>query len=68
MHHLYFRAFADDLPYNIVWVKLDEGPMMTANVTGTKNELINVGDRVQVTFDAVTDDVTLPRFCIVGQT
>ncbi len=68
MHQPYFRAFADDLPYNIVWVKLDEGPMMTANVVGTKNELIDVGERVQVTFDAVTDEVTLPRFRIVDRT
>ncbi len=39
--------------------------MITANVVGTPNESINVDDRVEVTFDAVTEDVTLPRFRIV---
>jgi len=66
MHQLYFKAFADDLPYNVVWVKLDEGPMVTANVVGTDNEGIEIGARVKVVFDPVTETVTLPRFRIVG--
>jgi uncharacterized OB-fold protein len=65
MHQVYYQAFAGDVPYNIVWVRLDEGPMLTANVVGTANASINVGDRVEVTFDRVTDEFTLPRFRVV---
>jgi uncharacterized protein len=65
MHQLYYRSFADVAPYNIVWVALDEGPMMTANVVGSLHEDIEVGCHVAVEFDAVTDEITLPRFRIV---
>ena len=62
MHQLYYKSFADVAPYNIVWVALDEGPMMTANVVGSLREDIEVGSRVVVEFEAVTEQVTLPRF------
>jgi uncharacterized OB-fold protein len=64
MHQLYYKSFADVAPYNIVWVALDEGPMMTANVVGSLQEDIEVGSRVVVEFEAVTEAVTLPRFRI----
>jgi hypothetical protein len=65
MHQLYYKSFADVAPYNIVWVALDEGPMMTANVVGSLREDIEVGSRVAVEFEAVTEEVTLPRFRII---
>jgi uncharacterized protein len=65
MHQMYYRAFADDIPYNVVWVKLDEGPMITSCVVGSPNEEIEVDRRVEVVFDAVTDDVVLPKFRLV---
>jgi hypothetical protein len=65
MHQLYYKAFASEAPYNIVWVALDEGPMMTSNVVGSLHEDIEIGSRVAVEFDAVTAEVTLPRFRII---
>jgi uncharacterized OB-fold protein len=62
MHQVYYRAFAQDVPYNVVWVELDEGPMMTANVVDAVKEDIEVGRRVQVAFDPVTSEITIPRF------
>jgi uncharacterized OB-fold protein len=62
MHQKYFDGFAEDIPYNVVWVKLDEGPMMTANIVGARHEDILVGAPVQLIYDHVTEYVTIPRF------
>jgi uncharacterized OB-fold protein len=61
-HKLYFPAFAADLPYNVVQVELEEGPRLTANVVGVANDRIHVGLAVEVVFDDVTAEITLPRF------
>lgn len=61
-HQVYDKAFAGDVPYNVALVQLDEGPRMYGNVVGTPNDGVKVGDRLFVTFDAVTPEITLPRF------
>ncbi|MCD6154078.1 MAG: Zn-ribbon domain-containing OB-fold protein [Syntrophobacterales bacterium] len=61
-HQLYFPSFSDEIPYNVVAVKLDEGPLMTSNMVECKNEDIRCDMRVEVFFDDVTDLVTLPKF------
>jgi uncharacterized OB-fold protein len=65
-HKLYFPAFAADLPYNVAQVELDEGPRLTANLVGVANDDIRVGLPVEVVFDDVTPEVTLPRFRPTG--
>ncbi len=66
-HNSYNAAFKDDIPYNVVLVQLDEGPRLYSNIVGTPNEEIKVGDRVAVTFDPVTDEISIPKFRIVGK-
>lgn len=61
-HQRYNQAFEGDLPYNVALIQLDEGPRMISNVTGVPNDAVKVGDRVKVTFDPVTDDISIPRF------
>lgn len=61
-HQVYHKAFADDVPYNVVLVQLDEGPRMFSNVIGVPNEQVRVGMRLKVAFDLVTPDVAIPRF------
>lgn len=58
VHKAWFPAFAEDIPYNVVQVELEEGPRLTANVVGLPNERLKVGLPVVIDFD----DVTLPRF------
>lgn len=65
-HQVYNQAFAEDVPYNVAIIQLDEGPRMISNVTGVANDAVKVGDRVEVVFDAVTDDITIPRFKPAG--
>jgi uncharacterized OB-fold protein len=58
VHKAWFPAFAQDIPYNVVQVELEEGPRLTTNVVGLPNERLKVGLPVVIDFD----DVTLPRF------
>lgn len=61
-YQLYDNAFKDDLPYNVALVQLDEGPRMFSNIVDTPNDEVKIGDRVEVIFDSVTEEVTIPRF------
>ena len=60
-HKRYFDAFADDIPYNVVQVQLDEGPRLTANLVGVRNDAITIGMPVETVFDDVTAEISLPR-------
>lgn len=62
IHQVYNQAFAGDVPYNVSLIQLDEGPRMFSNVVGIPPSEVKVGDRVQVVFDAVTPEVSIPRF------
>ena len=61
-HQLYFESFADDIPYNVIVVKLDEGPIITSNMVECRDEDIECNMPVEVVFDDVTENMTLPRF------
>lgn len=61
-HQVYNQAFANDVPYNVSLIQLDEGPRMFSNVVGVDPSDVQVGDRVSIYFDDVTDEVTIPRF------
>lgn len=62
VHQAWFPAFKAELPYNVVQVELAEGPRLTANLVDVANDAITVGMAVEVVFDDVTPEVTLPRF------
>jgi len=66
-HHLYDKAFAGDIPYNVVMVELDEGPMFIANVAGREWERIDIGMRVRAVFSDATDQVSLMHFEADGE-
>ena len=55
-------AFNDDVPYLYAIVQLDEGPRIVTNVVEIDPEQAEIGMRLKVRFDDVTDDVTLPKF------
>ncbi|MCG8543523.1 MAG: OB-fold domain-containing protein, partial [Alphaproteobacteria bacterium] len=62
MHQRYFKGFADDLPYNVVQILLDEGPMLISNLVGIDNDRIEVDMPVEVVFEEATEAFTLPKF------
>lgn len=61
-HRAYFPGFADEMPYAVVLVQLDEGPKLYSNLVGVANDEIRVGMPVEVHFEPVTEEVTLVKF------
>jgi uncharacterized OB-fold protein len=61
-HQVYNQAYAHDVPYNVALIQLEEGPRMISNVVGVAPSDVKVGDKVRAVFDAVTPDVSIPRF------
>ncbi len=55
-------AFRKNVPYNIAIIELEEGVRMMSNIVSCKQEDIEIGMPVEVVFDDVTPEVTLPRF------
>jgi uncharacterized OB-fold protein len=62
VRHATHAALAEQVPYVVALVELDEGPRIVANITGCEPEAVSVGMAVRVFFAAVTDQVTLPQF------
>ncbi len=62
MHQVYHPGFAAEVPYAVVVVELEEGPRMLSNVVGCPVGEITVGMPVEVVFEDVSADVTLPKF------
>ena len=55
-------AWKEDVPYNAAYIQLDEGLLMVTNIVGCANEDIYVGMPVEVVFEDVTAEITLPKF------
>lgn len=55
-------AFQHDTPYAPVVVEMDEGVRLLSVVTDCTPDQLQIGMPVEVTFDDVTPEITLPRF------
>jgi hypothetical protein len=55
-------AFKDATPYAPVVVEMDEGVRIVSEMIDTKPEDLRFDLVVEIAFEAVTDDVTLPKF------
>lgn len=55
-------GFENDAPYNIALIELDEGVRMMSTVVDCPNADLRIGMPVEVVFDDVTPEVTLPKF------
>ena len=70
------RGFEDETPYVIAIVQLDEGARMMTNLVDVQVDLsvvpsglrrrdgseLRIDDPVEVVFERVTDEITLPKF------
>jgi len=57
-------AFAEDVPYTIAIIELDEGPRLMSRIVNPDAGL-RIGVRVQVQFEAAAEGLVLPVFEIV---
>jgi len=55
-------AFQEDTPYAPAVVEMDEGVRVLSHVTDCPPDELEIGMRVEVVFDPVSDEVTLPKF------
>ena len=56
--HPYFS----DVPYNVALIELEEGTRLVSTLVDIELDEIRVGMAVEVVFDDVDPEVTLPRF------
>lgn len=56
------KAWEQDVPLNCSLVELEEGARIWSNVVGCPPDDVSIGMPVQIVYDDVTDEVTLPRF------
>ncbi len=55
-------AFLDDMPFVIAVVQLEEGVRLVTNVVDCDPNSVYCGMPVEVTFEPLTEAVTLPKF------
>lgn len=65
MHQNYFPAFADETPYLVAYVELEEGPFMMSTIIDPPAEL-QCGAKLEVVFDKIDDERSIPKFKVVG--
>jgi len=55
-------AFAFQVPYAVALIELDEGVRMMSNIVGDDALSVEIGDRVQVTFEDRGEGALIPQF------
>lgn len=65
-YQVYHPAWKGEIPYNVAWIRLEEGPLLVSQVVGCKNEELRVGMPVEVVFDDVDEKIALPKFRPTG--
>ena len=65
-HRVYHPGFADEVPYAVAVIELDEGPRMISNVIGIAPAELACDMRVEVAYQPITDQITLPKFKPIG--
>lgn len=55
-------GFADDVPFVIAMIELEEGVRMMSNIVECDPKSVRIDMPVRVVFEAATPDITLPKF------
>ena len=63
VHRAPSQGFAEQVPYVVALVALDEGPHLMTRLIQVQAEAVYIGLRVQVEFEKQDDETTLPVFC-----
>jgi uncharacterized OB-fold protein len=62
MWQRYFPAFEPEIPYNVCYVRLEEGPLLMTNIVDSAPEDLRCDLELEPVFEDVTDEVTLLKF------
>jgi hypothetical protein len=55
-------AYTDEVPYAVTLIEMEEGPRIVSRIVDVAPQDLRMGMPVEVIFDAVTPEVTLPKF------
>ena len=64
-HRVYRPAFAEDVPYVVALIELDEGPRLLSNIMGVTHDQVKCDMRVEVVFDDYDEEISIPKFKLV---
>jgi len=62
IHRALHPSFADDVPYAVAIVEMQEGVRLVSGLVDVPNDSLQIGLPLQVVFEDVTSEVTLPKF------
>lgn len=62
VHQSQHPAFNADTPYVVAIIELDEGPRLHTRLVDCANHDIHIGMPVEVVFERVNDEISLPMF------
>lgn len=62
IHRAPSAAFRKDVPFVLAVVELAEGPRMMTNIIGTPPSNVYIGLPVEVVFEDMTEEITVPKF------
>lgn len=62
IHQAAHESFAPDVPYVYAIIELEEGPRVISNVIHLDPAQVRIGMKVKVVFDAITPEVSIPKF------
>jgi len=70
MYHTGDKRLTAAVPYASIIVELDDAPgaLMAGNLLGAPHTEAKVGRRVEIVFERLNDDITLPQFCLAPTT
>ena len=67
VHRPTLPAFEAQLPYNVVVVRLEEGPLMVSNLLDCPADAIRIGLPVEVAFEPLDETIVLPKFRLAAR-
>jgi uncharacterized OB-fold protein len=56
------KAYKGDPPYVVALVEMEEGVKMMTNIIDVDPHDVHIGMKVEVVYDDITEEVTLPKF------
>lgn len=66
-HQAFRRAFENDLPYVTAIIELKERPHLLSNIVGCDPEEIECDMPVEVIWEEINEEFSVPKFKIVGE-
>ncbi|MBI4496754.1 MAG: Zn-ribbon domain-containing OB-fold protein [Chloroflexi bacterium] len=60
-------GWADEVPYVFAIIQLNEGIHLISNVVGVPAEQVHIGTPVEVFFEDVTEEISLPKFRVAQE-